>query len=57
MGDRTHPPKCRDLTILDGGARLGKFWDNCKTWRKCGRLPYGQLLTNPVLRADYHCHY
>ena len=56
MGDRTHPPKARDAMILGGGSRLGKFWTICKSRKRCARSPYDQLLTNPVLRADYRTH-
>ena len=53
MRDRPHPPTVRDQTILDGGIRLGKFWINCKSQKRCAKPPYDRLLTNPVLRADY----
>ena len=46
-------PKARDPTELPGGGRLGNFWHRCKARRLCGRVPYDQLLTIPVLRADY----
>ena len=39
---------------LEGGSRLGNFWDHCKSERRCSKPPYDRLLTNPVLRADYH---
>ena len=51
---RKRVPKCNDLTEPPGRGKLGRFWHNCKTRRKCGRPPYDRLLTNPVLRADYH---
>ena len=56
MGDRTQPPKYKCQTILEGGARLGMFWSDCKNRKGCKlmRYPYNQLLTNPVLKADYH---
>ena len=53
MGDRTHPPRFMEQTILDGGARLGMFWSGCKTKKRCTAPPYNRLLTNSVLRADY----
>ena len=53
MEGREEAPKRRDTTELPGGGKLGMFWNNCKTQKKCGRLPYARLLTNPVLRADY----
>ena len=39
--------------ILPSRSKLGHFWNNCKTRRRCGRPPYDRLLTNPVLRVDY----
>ena len=54
MRDRAHPPRNRDTTILEGGAKLGWFWSDCKRDKRCTRPPYDELLTNPVLRADYH---
>ena len=53
MRDRTHPPRSRDTTILDGGTKLGPFWSDCKRKKRCTRPPYDRLLANPVLRADY----
>ena len=53
MVNRTHPPKRRDPTILDGGVRLGSFWDACKSKKRFARPPFDRLLTIPVLRADY----
>ena len=29
MGDKTQAPRCRDETILAGGAKLGNFWNHC----------------------------
>ena len=57
MRDRSHPPKSksRDQTILDGGSKLGIFWSNCKSRKRCSQSPYDRLLSNPVLRADYRC--
>ena len=43
----------RDPAELPGGSKLGVFWDNCKSKRKCERAPYDRLLTNPVLKTDY----
>ena len=40
--------------VLAGGARLGMFWNNCKSRMRCSKVPYDRLLANPVLRADYH---
>ena len=59
MRDQALPPTARDRTRLDSGPRLGPFWAHCKSENKCMRAPYDQLLTNPVLKADYHnsrCH-
>ncbi len=53
MGDNGHPPKHKNPTVLDGGARLGRFWAHCKWERRCTKPPYDRLLTNPVLKADY----
>ena len=54
MGGRAEPPKDAEQARLPGGGpKVGKFWTNCKTRKKCGRSPYDRLLTNPVLRADY----
>ena len=53
MGDRTQPPRHRDPTRLDGGAKLGIFWKNCKCKQRCSEVPYNRLLINPVLKADY----
>ena len=55
MRNKAHPPKRRDPTVLDGGARLGYFWAHCKVEKRCVKPPYNQLLTNLVLKADY-CH-
>ena len=55
MRGQTQPPTYTDQTILDGGAKLDKFWDNCKREKRCRKSPYAQLLTIPVLRADYRC--
>ena len=49
-------PKHSDATELPGGGRLGNFWDNCKSKRRCEGIPYNQLLVNPVLRDDYRPH-
>ena len=53
MTGRKGIPKAKDVTKLPGGSKLGRFWDNCKSERKCRRPPYDRLLVNPVLRADY----
>ena len=53
MRHRTQPPNARDATILDGGTRIGNFWDHCKSRKKCMKAPYNHLLVNPVLRTDY----
>ena len=53
MERQAQPPKCREQTILDGGAKLGVFWSNCKRRKRCARSPYDQLLSNPILRTDY----
>ena len=53
MENQTQPPTARDKTILEGGAKLGKFWDNCKSRQMCAYPPYDRLLAHPVLRADY----
>ena len=54
MEGRERAPKWRDTTELPDGSKLGWFWVNCKSKRTRGRPPYDRLLTNPVLRADYH---
>ena len=54
MRDRTHPPKRSNQMILDGGARIGGFWKNFKTRKRCAVPPYDWLLTNPVLKSDYN---
>ena len=51
---RTQPPGVRNQTVLEGGARLGGFWQQCKSQKKCAKPFYDHLLTNPVLKADYH---
>ena len=56
MGNRGHLPKDRDQTTLAGGAKLGRFWGDCKSLKRCAKAPYNRLLTNPVLRADYRSH-
>ena len=53
MRGRVHPPRQKDTTILESGAKLGIFWSNCKRKRKCSEVGYNSLLTNPVLKADY----
>ena len=53
MENETQPPRGRDQTALDGGAKLGRFWDNCKSQKRCVKSPYDRLLANPVLKADY----
>ena len=55
MVGRQDPPKWKDTAELPdlGEINVGKFWDNCKSRRRCGRPPYDQLLINPVLKADY----
>ena len=53
MEGREEPPKQNDITKLTGGAKLGRFWDNCKSCKRCSKPPYNQLLTNPVLRTNY----
>ena len=53
MGCRVQPPTCRDQTLLEGGIRLGIFWNNCKHRKRCARSPYDRLLVNPVLKVDY----
>ena len=52
MRNRSQPPPYRDETVLDGGAKLGNFWSDCKRRKRCAKYPYDRLLTNPVLRAD-----
>ena len=54
MEDRTKAPKQRDTTELPDGSMLGIFWMGCKNKRRCGRPPYDRLLTNPVLKNEYH---
>ena len=54
MQDRKRSPKVRDQTRLDGGAKLGGFWRECKFRKKCENPSWGRLLTNPVLKTDYH---
>ena len=56
MEGRAKAPKCSDTTELPGGGKLGIFWKECKSRRRCGRPPYDRLLTNPVLKADYRTH-
>ena len=56
MRGRIHPPKSRDQTSLEGGAKIGKFWTNCKSENRCAKPPCDGLLSNPVLRADYRAH-
>ena len=56
MEGRAKAPKCSDTTELPGGGKLGIFWKECKSRRRCGRPPYDRLLTNPALRADYRIH-
>ena len=53
MRDRTYPPRFMDVTVLESGTKLGFFWSDCKSERRCGRPPYNGLLNNLVLRADY----
>ena len=55
MEGRARPPKRGDKTRLPGGGPMvGPFWDKCRSQRKCTRPPYDRLLSNPVLKADYH---
>ena len=58
MMNRQKLPKYRDNAELPGlgEVKIGMFWNDCKTGRRCGRPPYDRLLTNPILRADYRCH-
>ena len=57
MRGQTHPPKKVNQTILDGGTKLGIFWNHCKrTKKKWTKPPYDRLLTNPVFKAHYHFH-
>ena len=53
MGGQAHPPKQRNQMVLEGGAKLGRFWAHCKSAKRCAYPHYDRLLTNPVLRADY----
>ena len=53
MKNRDAVPKYDDRTELPGGTKLGIFWKDCKSPRRCERPPYGRLLINPVLKADY----
>ena len=53
MGDRTHPPRFDNQTMLGGGAKLGMLWAHCKCERRCERHPYDRLLSKPVLKTDY----
>ena len=56
MRDQIHPPRQKNETILEGGTKLGKIWENCKSRKRCVKPPYDRLLTNLVLRADYRSH-
>ena len=53
MECRKQAPKFHDATKLPDVSKLGRFWADCKSLRRCGRPPYDRLLTNPFLRADY----
>ena len=54
MKGRERVPAVRDQTLLPGGGKLGEFWKKCKSEKRCERTPYDRLLTNPLLKADYH---
>ena len=51
---RNEVPTAADRTKLPGGGKLGAFWMQCKNKRRCDKSAYARLLTNPVLKADYH---
>ncbi len=54
MQGRDAAPKMREAAErLSSGTNIGRFWNNCKSERRCRMRPYERLLTNPVLRADY----
>ena len=53
MKNRDTVPRSEDSTELPGATKLGIFWKDCKSRRRCVRPPYDRLLTNSVLRADY----
>ena len=53
MEGRKDVPRRGDSAELLGGGKVWSFWMSCKSWRRCARPPYDQLLSNPVLRADY----
>ena len=52
MAGRKEAPKMKDRMKLPGEGKLGLFWQMCKSWEKCGKLPYYQLLVNPLLKTD-----
>ena len=54
MKNRTQTPSSRDQTMLEGGARLGRFWLACKNRKRCTKVPYNLLLTNRVLKTDFN---
>ena len=54
MKGKTEPPRQRDrLKLPNDGPMVGMFWHR----RRCERPPYDKLLSNSVLRADYHTQY
>ena len=53
MTGRKETPKVMNATRLPGGVKLGKFWNNCKSMRKCRKPPYDRLLCNTVLSRAY----
>ena len=50
MEGRARTPKAREpqVTKISSGSKIGAFWLNCKTRRRCGRPSYVRLLTHPV---------
>ena len=54
--DRRTPPRHNDKAELPGlgEVKVGRYWTHCKSERRCGRPPYDRLLTNLVLRDEYH---
>ena len=49
------PPPDREVLPLPGGGefKVGRFWSDCKSGRKCSGPPYARLLGNAVLETDY----
>jgi hypothetical protein len=42
----------KELKFTNRGS-MSKFWDNCKSKKKCAKEPYNKLLANPLVKDAY----